>query len=97
MKKDVGSKCNKASHSCQGDRITWEGEKCEELKKENSVQDGVSGISNSLRGGASRKTATGREPDQSIAGKRMVHSGNTRDSPSHGDKSAKGPGERGKS
>ena len=38
-------------------------------------------------------TATGREPNQSVAGRRKVHLGKARDCPSHGDKSAKGRGE----
>ena len=60
----------------KGDRIILEGEKHGEiykLKKENTVQGGVSMTSlegSSSRGGASRKTAMGREPDQNIAGKR---------------------------
>jgi len=38
----------------------------------------------SSRDEASRKTTTGREPDQSAVGKRRTHSGNVRDSPRHG-------------
>ena len=43
------------------------------LKEENSVRGGVSRISleeSSSRGGASRKTATGHELGQSVAGRR---------------------------
>ena len=60
----------------QGDKIILEGEKCRgiyKLKEENSVQSGVSMTSLEgilSRGGASRKTATGREPGQSVARKR---------------------------
>ena len=60
----------------QGERIILEGEKCGGLymlKEGNSVQDGVSRISlegSSLQGGPSRKTATGRESGQSVAGRR---------------------------
>jgi len=56
----------------QGDMIILEGEKCGglyKLKEENSVRGGVSGISleeSSSRGEASRKTATGRGPGQSV-------------------------------
>ena len=50
---------------------------------------------NSSRGGVLRKTATGREPGQSVREGEMVHSGKTRDGPNHDGKSAKGPGERG--
>jgi len=48
------------------------------LKKENSVRGGVSKISleeSSSRGGASKKTATGREPNQSIAERERIHLG----------------------
>ena len=44
----------------------------------------------SSRSGASRKTATGREPGQSVAERRKVHSSKARDSSSNGGKSAKG-------
>ena len=60
----------------QGDRVILKGEKCGglyKLKEVNSVRDGVSRISlegSSSRGGASRKTATGRELGQSVVGKR---------------------------
>ena len=60
----------------QGDRVILKGEKCKwlyKLKEENSFQGGISGISleGSLsRGGASKKTATGREPSQSVARRR---------------------------
>jgi len=56
--------------------IILKGEKCGglyKLKEGNLVRGGVSGISlerSSSRGEASRKTATGREPDQSIARRR---------------------------
>jgi len=59
----------------QGDRVFLEEEKCEglyKLKEENSVWGGVWGISfegSSSRGGVSRKTATGREPGQSVTGR----------------------------
>ena len=49
-------------------RVILEGEKCGglyKLKEENSVRGGVQGLSlegSSSRGGASRKTATEREP-----------------------------------
>ena len=65
----------------QGDRVILEGEKCGGLYKQkegNSVRGGVSAISlkgSSSRGGASRKIATGREPDQNIAGRRKGASG----------------------
>ena len=60
----------------QGDRVILKGEKYEglyKLKKRNSVRGGVAGITlegSSSRGGASRKTATGREPNQSVAERR---------------------------
>ena len=56
----------------QGDRVILEREKCGgiyQLKEENSIRGGVSGISlvESLsRGRASRKTTTGHELDQSV-------------------------------
>jgi len=60
----------------QEDKVILEGEKfggLYKLKERNSLRGGVSRISlkgSSSRGGASRKTATGREPDQSVAEKR---------------------------
>ena len=60
----------------QGDMVILKREKCGgiyKLKEENSVRGGVSGISlegSLLRGEALMKTATGREPGQSVAGKR---------------------------
>ena len=60
----------------QEDRVILEGEKCEglyKLKEGNSVRGGVSRISlewSSSQGGASKKIATGREPGQSVTGKR---------------------------
>ena len=60
----------------QEDRIILEGEKCGglyKLKEENSIRYGVSGISlegSSSRGGASKKTTTGRKQDQSVVGRR---------------------------
>jgi len=60
----------------QEDRLILKGEKCGglyKLKKENSVRGRVSRISlegNSSRGRASRKTATGRKPDQSVVERR---------------------------
>jgi len=60
----------------QEDRIILEGEKCGglyKLKEENSIRDGVSGISlegSSLRGRALKRTATGREPSKNVTGKR---------------------------
>ena len=60
----------------QGDRVILKGEKCGalcKLKEGNLVRGGVSRISleeSSSRGGASRKTVTGREPDQNVAGRR---------------------------
>ena len=60
----------------QGDKVIMKGEKCErqyKLKEENSVQGGVLRISfegSSSRGGASRKTASGRELSQSVTGRR---------------------------
>jgi len=65
----------------QRDRVILEEGKCEglyKLKEENSVRGGVSWISlkgSSPRGGASRKTATGRALGQSIAGRRKGASG----------------------
>jgi len=65
----------------QGDRVILDGEKCGglyKLKERNSVQCGVLGISlegSSSRGGASKKTVTTREPDQSVVRRRRVHSG----------------------
>ena len=46
-----------------------------------------------IRGGASRKTTTRRDPGQSIAGRRNGAFGEARDGPSHGNKPAKGPRE----
>jgi len=66
--------------------------------RRNSVRGGLLGISlemSSSRGGASRKTATGREPGQSVVGRRKDAFGRGLDGPSHGGKSAKGCGERG--
>ena len=63
-------------HISQRDRVILEGEKCGEsykLKERNSVRGGVLRISlkgSSLRGGASRMTAIGHEPGQSVVGKR---------------------------
>ena len=60
----------------QGDRVIAEGEKYEglyKLKETNSVRSGVSGIileGNSSRGEDLRKTTMGREPGQSVAGRR---------------------------
>ena len=59
----------------QGDRVILKREECKKLyklKKESSVRDGVLGISlegSSSQGGASRKTAMRREPDQSVMGR----------------------------
>ena len=78
----------------QGDMIILKGEKCGglyKLKEENSVRGEVSYISleeSSSRGGASRKTATGREPGQSVA-KKKGHSGER-----HGGESVKGSREK---
>ena len=47
------------------------------------------------QGGASKKTAMGRELGQSITRGRKSASGQGSRWPSHGGKSAKGPGERG--
>ena len=58
--------------------VILKGEKCGglyKLKEENSVRGGVSDISleeSSSHGGASRKTATGREPGQSVGRKRKA-------------------------
>ena len=63
------------------------------MKEENSVRGRVSRIilKESLsRSGASRKTATGHEPGQSVAEKRKVHSSKARDSSRNGGKLAKG-------
>jgi len=60
----------------QGDRVILKGENCGgiyKLKEENSVRDEVSEINlegSPLRGGVLRKTTMGREPSQSVAGKR---------------------------
>ena len=76
MKKDAGSKCNKASSQLAketgypGMREVW---RLCKLKEGNSVRGRVSRISlegSSSRGGDSRKSATGREQDQSVARKR---------------------------
>jgi len=65
----------------QEDRVILKEEKYRglyKLKEGNSVRGGVSKISleeSSSRGGASKKTATGREPNQSIAERERIHLG----------------------
>jgi len=60
----------------QGDRVILKREECKKLyklKQESPIWDGVLGISlegSSSRGGVSRKTATRREPGQSVTGMR---------------------------
>jgi len=71
----------------RGDRVILKGEKCEglyKLKEGNSVRGEVSEISlegSSSRGGASRKTATGRESVKVLREGEMAHLGKTRDGP----------------
>ena len=52
-------------------------------------------LGNSSQGGASRKTVTGRELGQSVAGRRKGGSGLARDGRNHDGKSIKGPEEKG--
>ena len=67
------------------------------MKERNSLRGGVLGISlegSSSRGRVSRKTTTGREPGQSVAGRKRVYSSKAQYGPSYGGKSAKSPEER---
>ena len=87
MKKYARSKCNKALSRLAKEGVILKEEKCGgiyKLKEGNLVQGGVSMTSlegGSSRGGASRKTATGRELGQSVARKRKGRFGQTSRSP----------------